>query len=252
MNLLHALILGLLQGITEFFPVSSSTHLKMAKMFLGIKEGEAQVLFDLVCHLGTLVALVYFFRKDILRLFTTERKKLLILCLATLPLGPFYFLLKPFREMTTGHFASICLMVTAGFLFLGERFRIRSQGQTKDALIIGTLQSMALLPGISRSASTISCARILGWEAKEAVRFSFLLSIPTVIGGNCVHLLKLLLSSQPSLPALSHCIVGFCTCTAVGLFVIRKAVAVLEKGRLKPFAWYCLIAGILLMVYVSL
>lgn len=259
MSWLEAVILGLLQGMTEFFPISSSAHLKMARLFFGMESSEGQVMFDLFCHLGTLVAIFVFLKNEILNLFHSERKKLILLCIALLPLIPCYFLLKPIRDiMSEPQYLGMCLLATSGILFLGYKYRLRRPGnsslkrQISDVLWIGAMQSTALIPGISRSASTISTARILGWETTKAVRFSFLLSIPTIIGGNCLELLKITLSSSPhslTIP-FSFCVIGFVTACITGLFIIRHAIALLETGKLKPFAWYCLIIGIGAVYYL--
>lgn len=260
MSLIEAFIFGLVQGLTEFFPVSSSAHLKLAKLFLGIQSSESLVLFDLVCHLGTLFALLYFLKREIIQMFYQDRKRLLLLFIGTLPLIPCYFLLKPLRELASQlHFLGPCLILTAGILFLGHKLRFKKErpetikGQMKDALWIGVMQSAALIPGISRSASTICCAKILGWEAKEAVRFSFLLSIPTVVGGNCLELLKISIS-QESLEGVpvSACAVGFLTSLLFGLLIVRFALSILERGDLRPFAWYCLAFGTMIGLYFNL
>lgn len=251
MSLIEAFIFGLLQGLTEFLPVSSSAHLKLAKLLCDVEISAHQVVFDLVCHLGTLLALLYFLRQEIVHLFRSNRRKLLLLFLATLPLIPCYFLLKPLRDAASQpQYLGICLILTALILFSGRTLNRRRKmpahpkNQVRDVLWIGAMQSAALIPGISRSASTLSCATALGWEPREAVRFSFLLSIPTVIGGNCLELLKIYLSHEPldqiSLPA---CTVGLLTALIVGLFVVRLALSYLEKGNAKPFAWYCLFLG---------
>jgi undecaprenyl-diphosphatase len=256
MSIFQALIIGLLQGLTEFLPVSSSAHLKLAKLFFHIENSETQIVFDLVCHLGTLFALLYFLKREILTLIRTDRRKLLLLFVATLPLIPCYFLLKPLREIASHtHFLGPCLLVTSLILFAGQKLRFSRNGSKpwKDVLWIGTLQSAALIPGISRSASTISCAKVLGWDAKEAVRFSFLLSIPTIVGGNCLELLKLLVSSQAPLEISPLvCTVGFIAALGSGLLIIRFALAFLEKGNLKPFAIYCLGMGTLVTLMFSL
>lgn len=259
MSPLEAFIIGLLQGITEFLPVSSSAHLKLAKLMFGIESSESQVVFDLMCHFGTLIAVLSFFRKEIYALFTIERKKLKLLCIATLPLAPCYFLLKPLRDFaSTPQYLGLCVILTSFILFLGEKWRVRDQRKAtfkrdlKDVLLIGTMQASALIPGISRSASTISCARVLGWKAKDAVGFSFLLSIPTIIGGNCLELLKITLSRHASIQIpLSTCLIGLFTSCAVGLLMVRIALSFLEKGNLKPFAWYCLCAGTLMYFYLN-
>jgi undecaprenyl-diphosphatase len=259
MSAFHAFFFGLLQGITEFLPVSSSAHLKCAKLLFGIESSEGQILFDLVCHLGTLIAVLVYFRRELFALFTIDRKKLSLLCIATLPLAPCYFLLKPLRDLcSTPQCLGACLMVTSFILFLGQSWRVRSERVStyrrdlKDVLFIGTMQASALIPGISRSASTISCARILGWSAQEAVAFSFLLSIPTVIGGNCLEVLKITLESETALHIpLQACVIGLLTSCAVGLLMVRIALAFLQKGNLKPCAWYCLFAGMMMTLYFN-
>ena len=256
MSWLDALFLGILQGVTEFFPISSSAHATLARLLLGVSAEEGYLFFDLCSHLGTLIAALVFLKKDVSALFFTERKKLMILCIALVPLIPSYFLLKPLRDfMAQPHYLGVCLLGTSLILFLGSRVRLAREScssmkrQVSDALWIGTLQSTALIPGISRSASTISCARILGWEGVKAVRFSFLLSIPTIMGGNCLELLKMAHSSV-SAPPLFICLTGLIASCAVGLWVVGRAIAYLEKGRLKPFAWYCLILGLITTYYL--
>lgn len=259
MSLIEAFIFGLLQGLTEFLPVSSSAHVKLAKLFFNVESSESQVVFDLVCHLGTLLALLYFLREEIIRIFRSDRRKLLLLFLATLPLVPCYFLLKPLRDFASHpQFLGICLILTATILFSGQKWRVKRQTpatlkkQIGDVLWIGAMQSAALIPGISRSASTISCAKVLGWDPREAVRFSFLLSIPTIIGGNCLELLKIYLSHEsPDAVSLPACAVGLLTSLTFGLLVIRFALSYLEKGNLKPFAWYCLCFGLCVTVYLN-
>jgi len=245
MSWIHALIIGILQGLTEFFPVSSSAHLKLARMIFGIESG---VLFDLACHLGTLGAALYFLRRDILAL---DRKKIGSLVLATLPLVPAYFLLKSFRVWAAQpQFLGVCFLLTAGLLFLGHSIRLARVKKSSDALWIGVMQTAALIPGISRSGSTISAAQMLGWDPKEAVRFSFLLSIPTILGGNCIELLKLLFSeSEPLTVSFASCLIGFLSSLGVGLIMIKVAIGQLEKGNLKPFAFYCLMMGLLICSY---
>ncbi|MFI5333736.1 MAG: undecaprenyl-diphosphate phosphatase [Chlamydiales bacterium] len=256
MTYLEALVMGILQGVTEFLPVSSSAHLKLAKILFGVEEGEGLVVFDLVCHLGTLTALAAFFWSDIVALFRTERRKISLLIIATLPLVPFYFLLKPVRDFASqSNYLGFFLILTAMILFAGSHFRFKRaeaitfRSRVTDALWIGAMQATALIPGISRSASTISCAQVLGWEAREAVRFSFLLSIPTILGGNAAECLKLMVTPVAPLSlSFSCCAIGFLSSGLVGFAVIRFAVRFLEKGDLRPFAWYCLILGVVTTV----
>ncbi len=260
MSNIEGLIFGILQGITEFLPISSSAHLKLFKLLFGIKSSESQVIFDLICHFGTLLAISLFFRREIVELLTKDRKQLGLLFLATLPLIPCYLLLKPLRDFASSpQYLGICLMITSVILFVGNKWRLQrkmtasSKRKLSDILMIGTMQSAALIPGISRSASTISCARVLGWSPKDAVRFSFLLSIPTIIGGNCLEALKLYYASaeSPIEISLSACVVAFTASCIVGFIMVRFGISLMEKGNLKPFAWYCLVLGLVTTVFVN-
>lgn len=245
MTHLEALILGIVQGLTEFLPISSSTHLAMTKRLLGIESSESLVYFDLICHMGTLASLLCLLWKDALRILTKPRS-IALFALALLPLVPAYFLLKPLR-VDLASCAGIFLLCTSALLFLASRPRAAKETSIKwkDVLCIGMAQSLALLPGMSRSGSTIGVARLLGWEWKEAARFSFLLAIPTIVGGAALETLKG--GGGSDLP-LGICAIGFASSFAVGLASLRLAFWILERGHLRAFAWYCLGAGLLALM----
>jgi undecaprenyl-diphosphatase len=234
MNWIHALILAIVQGATEFFPVSSSAHLKLVKLLFGIQE--THQLFNLCCHLGTLLALLLVFRKKLLELFSWS------FILALLPLIPGYLL---FHDLLTAPiFLGCFLLVTSALLFCAGKSSVTERKRPlRDALCIGAAQTLALFPGLSRSASTICCARFLGWEPQKSVHFSFLLSIPTILGGSALECLRLFFSKDPVEIALLPCAVGFAASFAVGSFFVRFSLRLLENGVLKPFAWYCLVIG---------
>ncbi|MBS0648215.1 MAG: undecaprenyl-diphosphate phosphatase [Verrucomicrobia bacterium] len=251
MSWLHALLLGLIQGITEFFPVSSSAHLKIYKTFFSLPTGEETVIFDLCCHLGTVLALVIYFRQDLIDLLLYHPRRMVPFAVALLPLIPFYFLLKPLREaLSKPEYLGFCLIGTAGILFAATLFKktTKSEISLKDALWIGTFQGVALIPGISRSAATMGAGLWRGATPFEAVRFSFLLSLPAVAGGTFLELLK----AKPSLATvpLPHCLIGFGAAALMGFAAVRFAIPLLQRGKLMFFAGYCLIAGILLSVYL--
>jgi undecaprenyl-diphosphatase len=251
MSFFESIILGIIQALTEFFPISSSAHLKIASHFL---HAEENILLDLSCHLGTLGALLVFLHKDIMLIIKHSREKLLLLFSALIPLVPCYFLLKPFRVWASSlHLVGFFLIATGLILLAGQYLSVsRSQNRKlRDSLIIGAAQSMALIPGISRSASTISCAKILGWEAKEAVRFSFLLSIPTIVGGNIWEFAKKASSAACVFPELSGLIAAFISSFLIGLLLVPKAIRWLEKGNLRPCAWYCFILGAFAVFYFN-
>jgi undecaprenyl-diphosphatase len=241
MSPIQAIILGLVQGITEFFPVSSSAHLKLAKWLLGLQDD--YVFFDLVCHSGTLLALLFFLRRDVWEVLKSIRLMALYL-LALIPLIPAYFLLKPLRVAASQPaYLGYALMVTAALLFAASRKKeLYVSKKWQHVLCIGVMQTMALIPGISRSGSTIAAARFCGWEWREAAKFSFLLAIPTILGGEALEIWK----GSASADGVSFACYagGFLASFILGLFGVRFIFWVYETGKVKPFAWYCLGAGL--------
>ena len=236
--------------MTEFLPVSSSGHLQLAQYWLGITQFEYAIPFALACHFGTLLAALIVLFEPMLTLF---RKKtgLTQLFLATLPLFPLVFLMKPIKAAFSDiQMLGYCFLATSGILFLGIHFgkivseKDRGRRRWTDALLIGCWQSLAILPGISRSGATISGARLLGWSPYEAVIFSFLLAIPATLGGIALetyHLIK-----EPELlhaiPLLSFA-VGMCSAFLCGLYTFRLLLRSLYN-KFSYFAWYCLILGL--------
>jgi undecaprenyl-diphosphatase len=254
MTLFQSIILGIVQGLTEFFPVSSSAHLGLAKWLLGLQGGEHLLYFDLVCHSGTLLALILFLHRDIAAAFTSP-KALLLIALALCPLVPAYFLMKPLRIAASDPaYLGFFLMFTALLLFFAsfkkmenrDKVRSRTLPKVKDVLCIGFMQTLALLPGISRSGSTIATGRLLGWDWIAAARFSFLLAIPAILGGQALETLKLLRepSAHASNISASCYTVGFIASFAVGMTCVRFMFKIYELGIVRPFAWYCLAAGL--------
>jgi len=245
MTFLQALILGLVQGLTEFFPVSSSAHLALAKWLLGISGGEKLLYFDLTCHAGTLVALIYFLRKEVVEVLGSARR-MGVFVLALVPLVPAYFLLKPVRmAMADPAYLGYCLFFTGGLLLMASRPRIPSEQKTGHVVCIGIAQAMALIPGISRSGATMACARFCGWEWKRAARFSFLLAIPTILGGEVLETMK----GGTAWDGWWGCYaVGFVASLGVGLVMVRGAFALYEKGKVSGFGWYCMGMGLVAWV----
>jgi undecaprenyl-diphosphatase len=246
MRLLEAILLGIVQGATEFFPISSSAHLQLARKVLGVEE--PPVLFDLACHLGTLCALLLFFRKDLVALLR-KRSSLIPLFLALLPLVPAYVLLKPVRELAAQpHLLGYFLLATGGILCLGRKTKAKERKSTmKDPLLIGSAQALALLPGISRSGSTIAAARLLGWQMEDAVRFSFLLSIPAIAGGLCLEGMKAVKKGM-NIELLLPCLIGGVVAFCIGQAVIGLAMKWLKRGKLPVFSWYCMGLGALTLL----
>ena len=227
-------LLGIVQGITEFFPISSSAHLKLLRSLLGI-EGN-WLYFDLACHLGSWCALVWWMRQEISYVWTQWKQ----FFLALFPLVPAYLLFKYFglsQVQNTGYF----LILTALLLFFGKNPWTFRLSPNRSSFFIGSLQALALLPGLSRSGLTMVGGRICGKSWKEAAHFSFLLAIPTIFGGEVLESWKAVSHSE-KIP-WNLCAVGAVASLFTGLLAIRLAFRVYEKGTLAPFAWYCLALG---------
>ncbi len=246
MTYLEALILGVIQGITEFFPVSSSAHLRIFKKLLSIPDGEHLLYFDLLCHAGTWLALLIYLRKEVLKILQ-NRQEIALFTLALLPLIPAYFFLKPIRiALSEPIYLGFFLFVTAAFLFQASRVQKKEEERTfKKALLIGMSQALALIPGISRSGSTIATARLCGWSFIEGAKFSFLLALPTILGGECLETIKLL-SSHEWPPLVWPCYaIAFVSSFGVGLFSVQAVFWVYKRDLIRPLAWYCIGVGLL-------
>lgn len=251
MSFFDALILSIVQGLTEFFPISSSAHIKLVSILFNIKEENS--FFDLSCHLGTVLAALFFFRKEILSMLLKERHKIVYILLAILPLFPVYFLLHSVikffsKEVFLGFFlilTSIILFVMVYLKPISNQF----SHKIKDVLLIGSAQAIALIPGLSRSGSTIATAYFRGWPMQEAICFSFILSIPCILGGSFLETIKSISLHEP-IP-ISNCFIGFCGSFLIGMVMVNFVFKIMNKSVLKAFAWYCLNLGILSSIYLN-
>jgi undecaprenyl-diphosphatase len=260
MDILQAILLGLLQGITEFIPVSSSGHLVLVPWLLGWPEPD--LVFDTVVHWGTLLAVLAFFWRDWLALITAWLRGLFrwnwsdplarlmwLLILGSVPAALIGYLLEGFFESLFGEpaWVSVFLLVTAALLALSERLGSRtreiSELRWSDALLIGLGQAAAIAPGISRSGATIATGLFRGLERPAAARFSFLLSTPIILGAGLFQLLDLASAPDP-LAQVPVLIAGFLTAAISGYICIWALLRYLQRGRLYPFAIYCAYVGI--------
>ena len=244
MTFFQAIILGIVQGLTEFFPVSSSAHLKLARWFMQI---EGDLFFDLVCHTGTLLALLIFMRNEVFEVLKSIRK-IALFTFALLPLIPGYFFLKPLRELLSApSFLGYALIVTGVLLLAASKKKdVIPNKKWQHVLCIGMMQTMALIPGISRSGSTIAAARFCGWDFCEAAKFSFLLAIPTILGG---ELLEWMRSDAEAQVNMSCYLGGFFASFGLGLVGVRFIFWVYKAEKVRPIAWYCI--GIGLFAWIS-
>lgn len=244
----EALVLGIIQGLTEFLPVSSSGHLELGQLILGFKDLHHYILFDVVCHLGTLCAIFYIFLPKIMASLTTQKTRLIQIILGTLPLFPLVLLLKPIKEMfNQPQFLGYCFLFTAFLLFIGQIKRAPRPVRWSDPVTIGLFQAAAILPGVSRSGSTISAACLLGWSKEEAVSFSFMLAIPAILGATVIEMAQLIRNPALEAPSISFFsfFIGFSSSFVVGCLSLRLLMRMVLDDKWVYFAWYCLFLGIM-------
>lgn len=258
MSTLEAIILGIIQGVTEFFPVSSSGHLQLFTSLLGLSHLNHLILFSLVCHLGTLLAIFCVFSEQIKRTIQYDHTRLIQICLAILPLFPLLLIMKPIKAVFADpHYLGFCFIITAFLLYIGiqsnqEASLLKLQkNRWRDAFMIGTFQAFAILPGISRSGATISIGRRLGWTYQEAASFSFLLAIPTILGGTVLEILQLWKTPAADMPSIGwlQYSAAFLTSFFVGYLALSWLMRVAVKGKFIYFVWYCLAVGIFSLIY---
>ncbi|MEJ2200502.1 MAG: undecaprenyl-diphosphate phosphatase [Desulfuromonadaceae bacterium] len=255
MTLLQVILLGLIQGLTEFLPVSSSGHLAITQHFLAGFE-QPGVLFDVLLHLGTMLAVILYFRREIGNLLASpfrrdeaaavHRRLLLLLLLGSVPTALIGLSFKDAFEQMFENIPLVALMllVTGTLLFVSEKYR-RGNRQEKnlnllDALLTGMVQGCAIIPGISRSGSTIAVLLLRGVDGETAARFSFLLALPAIFGATLLSLrhLPVIASNE-----LSLYLAGTGVAFVVGLFSIHCLLAVIRRRRLFAFALYCWLLG---------
>ncbi|NOY38216.1 MAG: undecaprenyl-diphosphate phosphatase [Chlorobi bacterium] len=259
MQELQAFLLGLLQGLTEFLPVSSSGHLEIGKHFISPEWGES-LYFTVVVHGATVLSILVVFWKDIIRLFNgffrfrknEESVYLYKLLFSAIPVALLGVLFKDRIEILFSgniHLVAWALMITAIFLTIASFVKSTGRKITwLDALIIGMAQAIAVVPGISRSGSTIATGLMLGNQREEITRFSFLMVILPVIGANFLEIAggDLSASSSVGIPAL---IIGFITAFISGFFACKWMIAIVNRGKLYFFAIYCLILAVSVLLF---
>ncbi len=272
MTIFEAIFQGILQGLTEFLPVSSSGHLSLFQHFFGL-DGENAVTMTILLHLGTLVAVFVAFREKIKALifeafrmlrdiFTgkfkwkemnPERRMIMMIIVSILPLFGFY-IFKDFFDVLASDddilVEGFAFLYTSALLFLSTRIKKEnpySSGETtvKSALTIGVFQGIALVPGISRSGSTICSALFTGMKREDAVEYSFILGIPVILAGAFVKLFDLTDSAAEELKAnLIPLAISFVVSAVVGYLAIRLIKAMVVNDKFRVFAWYTLVLGI--------
>ncbi|MEW6101281.1 MAG: undecaprenyl-diphosphate phosphatase [Candidatus Omnitrophota bacterium] len=241
-------LLGIVQGLTEFLPVSSSGHLAILGHFFGIAQN--QVAISVILHLGTLLSLVVFFFNDIIRALKSLRTIWLII-IVTFVTGIIGLSGKDFFEklFSSHKLAALSLIITGLVLISTKRFLRgeRKSLQPKDALILGLTQGAAIIPGISRSGLTISTLLFLKIEPALCFRFSFLASIPAVFGAALLEAKEIDFALKENFPGL---LAGFTLSFIFGLFSLWFLRSVLLKQKLHYFGYYCIIAAVITLLFI--
>ena len=272
LSLLSSILLGLIQGLAEFLPISSSGHLAIAEHFLGEAGVPATPdFFDVLLHLGTLVAVFAAYWQDIRDMIvelidgvrdlvrgTTPnpippaRRMILLIIVGTLPL----FVVLPVKDLVEGlsgniYFVAGALIVTGFLLFASDRVKkgrkTERSAKLLDVLLVGIAQAIATCPGISRSGTNITAGCFVGFDRKFAVRFSFLLSIPAVLGANILTLKDAIQENSIIVSDIPVYLVGVAVAAVVGYICIRLLKMIADKGKFGWFAYYCWAVGLIVL-----
>lgn len=263
MNSMEAALLGLVQGLTEFLPVSSSGHLELAKFFLGdTSMADESLLMTVILHFATALSTIVVFRKEILQilrgLFTSEmneeKRFSMNILISMIPAALAGVLLESSIELLFTQrviFVSLMLLITGVLLFFADLSRDTTRDVNwKRAIIIGVAQAIAILPGISRSGATISTSVLLGIDRSKAAGFSFLMVVPLIFG----KILKDILSGDLQAEGIqfSALTVGFISAFITGFLACKWMILLVRKSKLRYFAWYCFILAFSVIAYYNL
>jgi len=248
MTIIEATILGVVQGFTEFLPISSSGHLVLGQAILGIEQPGNE--FEVLVHLGTLLSVLVVFWNDIKSILSTLMTKPTQRFVGFVLIGtiPAIIIGLGFKDVFESLFENVTAvggaLVFTGFVLFGSSKVNRQDNEhtLKSSILIGIAQAIAIIPGISRSGMTISTALFLGLSSKEAARFSFLLAIPAIAGAGLLTALNVTGGFQLS---LSVSIAGFLSSFIVGVIALKWLLGWLEKGKFHYFGFYCIVVGLL-------
>ena len=254
MNLIESIVMGLVQGLTEFLPISSSGHLVIFQKLLNINSPGN--LIEVSAHLGTLLSVILIYKNDIWDLLLTvksskSKKYISLICLATIPSIVFVligksFILSLFESVRS---VSVALLFTGIILFVsGFSKNSNQQLNFSKGLMIGFSQALAIIPGISRSGMTISLALLFGISSKDAAKFSFMLAIPAILGASVLTLSDIQFSQTQELlyPLMTTTFVSFVS----GYFALKFLIKILNSGKFYYFSFYCIFIALISFLYM--
>lgn len=260
MTIWIAMLLGLVQGLCEFLPISSSGHLLLLSRMFGITEG--QMFFSVMLHVATLIAVLIVYAKTVWKLIRNPLNKIVLyLIIAVLPTVLLALLFKKIEPFATfyanaeaGEYLGFCFLLTSAILLISDRLRIAPKQQRKlsimrwtDALVVGGMQGVGVLPGVSRSGSTIAGALFAGLNRRAAADFSFLLSIPSILGGAVLEIPDAIQEGVAGIH-WTCLLAGMIVAGVTGYFAIQLMLAAIKKKKLWGFAVYTAVLGVLVLV----
>ena len=266
MDTIEAILMGLLQGLTEYLPVSSSGHLAIAAALFGV-DGESNLAFTIAVHVATVLSTLVILWKEIAWLLeglfrwdgklNAEQRYALAIIVSMIPVGIVGVFFKDYVEEVFGaglFIVGCCLLVTAALLIFSYYARPRQKEEVslKDAFIIGLAQAVAVLPGISRSGSTIATGLLLGNKKEKLVQFSFLMVIPPILGEALLDVMKVMKGGAEAASAgigIVPLIAGFLAAFISGCLACKWMIGIVRKGKLIYFGIYCAIVGALLIIF---
>ena len=254
MNYLLAILAGAVQGLTEFLPISSTGHLIIFEKIFGISQTEFGLAFDASLHLGTLLAIAVFFYKDYLKVFKVKNGLIAKLAVGTLPAVIFGLLLETQIETTFRQTWIVGLsLILFSFVFilaekLGRQIKTKEKTTIVDSLAVGLFQSLALIPGISRSGSTISAGLFLGLKREEAAKFAFMLAGPVIAGAGLKKFFEVITTQTLGSSDLNFFLVGMISSAIFGYLTIKYFLKYLSTKSLYPFVIYRIVLGLILLI----
>lgn len=256
----HILILAVVQGVGEFLPISSSGHVVIVGALLAGDNPDALDVAEMnvVLHVGSLFAIIVFYANRIRELLSDDRRVLLLILIATLPGVAAGLLIKAYASgiMQSPMLAGAMLLVTGSILiWIGRQEKGQRSYQSLtvgQAFLIGVSQALAILPGISRSGSTISMGMRLGLAPAQSATFSFLMAIPIIAAGGAYEVLLMVRNHEPGGTPVSYMIMGGAISFFVGLIALAWLLRWLQRGRFQLFAWWCIPVGLAVLTWQTL
>ena len=275
MEILHSIILGVIQGLTEFLPVSSSGHISIFNSILETNlNSEDYVLMNVVLHAATASSIIYTFRKDLyeimLGIFKNDKQQIdfsIKIILSMIPAVIVGLLLaQKIKSLFSGenkflneiigvnhilYLVGTMLLITACLLLLADKAKPNKKNITMlGSIVIGFAQAIAILPGISRSGATIATSVLLGSDKEKSARFSFLMSVPLIIGIMCKEIYSIMTSATTeSYANYTSLLIGFFTAFIIGIFACKWMINLVKNSQLKYFSYYCIIIGFSIIIF---